>query len=144
EMVWLYDAKLSRLRDRARPIYDAIKLAPRNGVCPLCGHRVVSTLDHYLAKSRHPSYTVTPLNLLPACSDCNKLKLNRQPANARDQTLHPYFDDVSSDVWLKATLIESVDPAVVFFVDPPNQWEPVLQERIRLHFRAFGLAELYA
>jgi hypothetical protein len=144
EMVWVYDNKLSRQGNVARRIYDAIKAAPAYGICPLCGHRIVATLDHYLSKARHPLYAVTPSNLVPACTDCNKLKLNRQPAHAEDQTFHPYFDNVSDGLWLKATLIESLRPAVIFFPEPPAVWNAIKRARIVLHFQTFHLAELYA
>lgn len=144
EMVWVYDNKLSKEGQAARRVYDAIRAAPRYGLCPLCGHRVVSTVDHYLSKTIHPVYAVTPLNLVPACADCNKLKQSRQPANASDQTLHPYFDIVDDRRWLRATLIESLRPAVVFFADPTPNCGAVKCDRISLHFRTFGLATLYA
>jgi hypothetical protein len=70
--------------------------------------------------------------------------LDRQPANAAEQTLHPYFDDVDGEVWLKATLTTSNEPALTFRADPPQGWDPVLRQRVDGHFRTFGLAELYA
>ncbi len=107
EMESLYTGTFSRLGSLSRYIYDKIKVSAKHGVCPLCAHRIVSTLDHYLAKSLHPIYAVTPLNLIPACSDCNKSKLAWQPVTAEDQTLHPYFDEIDDDVWLKASVVET-------------------------------------
>jgi hypothetical protein len=49
EMKSLYKDTFSRKGSKARHIYDAIKNAPQNGICPICGQRVISTLDHYLA-----------------------------------------------------------------------------------------------
>lgn len=51
EMRTLYRDKLSKAKQPGREIYDAIKLAPRNQRCPMCGFRQVSTLDHYLPKA---------------------------------------------------------------------------------------------
>ena len=84
DMEKLYTGTFSRKNSPVRYIYDEIKLAPRNSICPLCAQRVVSTLDHYLPKSRHPAFAVTPLNLIPSCTDCNKAKLDLQPANASE------------------------------------------------------------
>jgi hypothetical protein len=144
EMSALYKGTLSRLGSRPRRIYDEIKAAPRNGVCPLCGQRIVSTLDHYLPKSRHPALAVTPLNLVPSCADCNKAKLDRQPASASEQTLHPYFDEVDDEVWLTARVEETAPPALVFSPDPPVGWDDVKRTRVLTHFRTFGLGRLYA
>jgi 5-methylcytosine-specific restriction endonuclease McrA len=144
EMGTLYKGTFSRQDTPPRAIYDEIKAAPTNSICPLCGHRVVTTLDHYLAKSRHPALAVTPVNLVPACSDCNKLKLNRQPAQASDQTLHPYFDNVDDEVWLVAGVKEIGPPVVEFEAAPPPAWPELKGTRLRNHFRVFQLAELYS
>ena len=73
-MVRVYDGRMAAQGSPGRTIYDAIKLASPNGLCPLCGQRVVATLDHYLPKSRYAALAVNPANLIPACSDCNKAK----------------------------------------------------------------------
>ena len=144
EMSTLYKGTLSRQGSRARRLYDRLKTAAPNDICPLCGQRVVKTLDHYLPKASYPTYALTPLNLVPACSDCNKSKLDRQPADASDQTLHPYFDDVDGVSWLVAEIRESSPPAAVFSVHPPANIDATTVARLRVHFETFGLGELYA
>ena len=144
EMVRLYAITLSGKRSRVRYIYDDLKSTPRNGICPLCGQRVVSTLDHYLAKSLHPALAITPVNLIPACSDCNKAKSDLQPSRASEQTLHPYFDKTDDDVWLIAKILETEPPALTFLAAPPNEWVDLKRERIIGHFRIFKLGQLYS
>jgi hypothetical protein len=144
EMTTLYKGSLSRQGSRSRRFYDRLKMAAPNDICPLCGQRVVKTLDHYLPKSTHPGYALTPVNLVPACSDCNKGKLDRQPSAVDEQTLHPYFDDVDGDSWLVAEIRESSPPAAVFSVRPHEAWDAVKARRLTVHFRTFGLGELYA
>jgi hypothetical protein len=144
EMKTLYKGTFSRLNTPTRAIYDQIKTAPKHSICPLCAHRVVTTLDHYLAQSRHPAFVVTPMNLVPACSDCNKIKLAKQAAKASEQTLHPYFDSVDNDVWLVASVEEIVPPAVAFRAEPHSSWPELKRERLLNHFSAFELANLYS
>lgn len=144
EMKSLYKGTLSRKGARQRQIYDAIMTTPEHGICPLCGQRDVSTLDHYLALSLHPAFAVAPLNLVPACQPCNKAKLDRQPMNASEQTLHPYFDDVGDMVWLKAQVIEQAMPALVFSVEPPEVCPQITRERLNSHFLTFKLGALYS
>jgi len=144
EMKALYKGTLSRKGSGPRRIYDEIKAAPRNSICPLCGQRVVSTLDHYLAQSRHPALAVTPVNLVPSCADCNKAKLDAQPTRASEQTLHPYFDDVDAEVWLAARVEESTPPALVFSAEPPPEWDDVKRARVVTHFQTFDLGSLYS
>jgi hypothetical protein len=144
EMRKLYSGTFSRLNSPTRTIYEKIKAAPKGSICPLCGHRIVTTLDHYLALSRHPGLAVTPLNLVPACSDCNKIKLAKQPAKASDQTFHPYFDEVDADVWLSAS-VERSDPLVITFKPaPPSHWSDLKKQRLYKHFAVFELGKLYS
>lgn len=143
EMGSLYTDSFVRKGSKQRHIYDQIKMAAPNGICPLCSQRVVSTLDHYLAKTKHPTFAVTPINLIPACSDCNKQKLNHQPLFAEEQTFHPYFDNLGNETWLNATIGQTKPPSISFSVIPPDNWDTVKQERLRFHFAIYGLAELY-
>ena len=129
---------------RTRNIYDRIKKLPANDICPICGQRTVGSLDHYLAQSLHSALVVTPANLVPACADCNKAKLNAQPGTAEEQTLHPYFDNVDDEAWLYAVVEETSPASLRFYPDPPADWPPVKRERIHNHFRVFGLGALYA
>ena len=141
ELIKVYTDRMAKQGAPGRPVYDALKHAASR--CPLCGHRDVTTLDHYLPKTVFPLLCVTPANLVPACSECNKAKLASTSATAGDQTLHPYFDDVDQDPWLKADVVQGAPAAVVFFVEPPRHWTSVLAARVRHHFAAFGLAGLY-
>jgi 5-methylcytosine-specific restriction endonuclease McrA len=143
EMTELFELKFSRKKSAGRCFYDAIKLAPKFGRCPLCGHRQVETLDHNLPKSKFSALAIAPLNLVPACSECNILKTDSVPELAEDQTLHPYFDNVEDDLWLYARVIESMPASFEFFADPPKHWPQILRKRVSLHFSRFGLSELY-
>jgi|SRR6185437_1335683 len=127
-----------------RHIYDTLKKQSENDICPLCGQRTVSTLDHYLPQSAHPALVITPVNLVPACSECNKAKLARQASVAIDQTLHPYFDDLGDARWLYAEVNEASPAALVFSADPPDAWGDILRQRVIAHFKTFGLGPLYA
>ena len=142
EMKQLYNGTLARSNSAARYVYDAIKLSSK--LCPLCGLRQVSQLDHYLAKSLHPTYAVAPINLVPTCSDCNKAKRDKQPRTSGEQTLHPYFDDIDDVVWLHASVDETEPPTVTFQMRPGKRWSNVKRQRASHHFDTFGLGELYA
>ena len=118
EMETLYTQTLSRLESPARQYYDALRASAPNNICPYCGQRTVSTLDHYLPKTIYPVLAVTPINLVPACGDCNKVKLDFQPPDSEGQILHPYFDDVTSEVWLEARVNDDAGRPVLEACDP--------------------------
>ncbi len=144
EMVWLYDTKMAAARAPGRLIYDQIKMAAPNGRCPLCGRGTVATLDHHLPKARYANLTITPHNLIPACQDCNKIKAHSVPHVAGEETLHPYFDDVDGQIWLRARIVEVAPAAAFYFADPPRLWSQTLRTRVRHHFRTFQLRKAYA
>jgi hypothetical protein len=144
EMVSLYTDNLAKKYSAARHIYDSIKSAAPHSICPLCAHRDVATLDHYLSKSHFPSFAVSPINLVPACSDCNKAKLAAYAIPAEKQPLHPYFDAVDSAVWLHADVIQTTPPAFSFRVVPDSNWKPLLAARVQYHFEIFNLSSLYS
>lgn len=127
-----------------RDLYGAIKSAPENDICPLCAQRTVSQLDHHLPQSAHPTLTVTPINLVPACSECNKTKLAAEAAHAGEQTFHPYFEDADDARWLFASVRETSPASLVFYPAPPVHWSPIKSERIKWHFKTYKLATLYA
>lgn len=142
EMGAVYTSRMAKQKAAGRAIYDDI-FAAAKGRCPLCGHRVVTTLDHHLPKAHYPVLAVTPLNLVPSCTDCNKAKLARIPHTAEDVSIHPYFDDVDGERWLFAEVVQVVPAAVRFRVEAPPGWDGVLAERVRRHFRDLNLSALY-
>ena len=143
EMKSLYSNTFSRKNTTSRAVYDRIMAMPKYGICPLCGHRRVSTLDHYLAKTKHPMFAITPVNLVPSCKDCNFDKSTYQPSCASEQTLHPYFDNVDDAIWLVAKVEETAPPALVFYAAPPQVWDDIKQKRVITHFEKYHLGSLY-
>lgn len=145
EMETLYTGTLARLESTARPFYDAIRASAPNDICPYCGQRTVDTLDHYLPKSLYPALAVTPINLVPACGACNKTKLDFKPPDAKDLILHPYYDDVPKDIWLKARVLDVCGkPVLEYFADPPPTWPPLWASRVKGHLDTLKLPTLYA
>lgn len=142
-MLILYDQKFARKEQGGRKYYDAIKLLAPYGRCPLCGQREVKTLDHYLPKSKFPLYAVTPYNLIPACSDCNKDKFNDVSICREKETIHPYYDDFTDEVWIKAKMIEEDPITFEFYVKKPKNWDDLKYKRACYHFEKFGLNKLY-
>src|SRR5262249_3819476 len=144
EMVSLYDQRMARKNGPARSIYNDIRMLPEGDRCPFCDQRNVSTLDHILPKGQYPALAVAPLNLVGACMECNKLKLDVRPDAAEETFLHPYFDDISGDEWLTANVVQQCPCAVVFDVDPPAKWSCTLAARLTYQFELLKLAELYS
>lgn len=144
EMERVYTQRMAKAGAPGRDIYDEIFSAARQGRCPLCTQRSVTTLDHYFPKARFPALAVAPLNLVPACAECNKAKLVAFPTRAEEVGLHPYYDDLGDVPWLEARVVERQPAAVRFSVAAPPAWGAVLSARVSRHFQAFGLAELFA
>ena len=144
EMPWLYENKFRDKNGPARDFYDRIISSAPNRLCPMCACGHVSTIDHYLPKSAYKGLAVTPINLIPACHDCNDAKLDFYAEKEEDQTLHPYFDSVDDAVWLYATVVRQKGPVVRYSVNPPDTWPDVKKARVQMHFEKFKLERIYA
>lgn len=144
DMEKVYTQRMAKTGAPGRDVYDEIFLSSPQGRCPLCTQRPVTTLDHHLPKAYFPSLAVAPLNLVPACSDCNKSKLASVPTRPEEVGLHPYYDDLGDEVWLQARVVERRPTALRFRVVAPAAWDAVLSARVEHHFRALGLGVLFA
>ncbi|MFB6777731.1 hypothetical protein ACFCX0_09940 [Streptomyces sp. NPDC056352] len=139
-----YEQRMVPTNSPGNRFYNLLKDVPHR-ICPLCSKRLVETLDHQLPKMKYPLLAVVPTNLVPACSSCNWVKGEKIPETSAEQTLHPYYDDVTGEQWLFARLqhAENRPPHVDYIVQPPEGWDIVLAARVNNHFRTFRLGELY-
>ncbi len=144
EIKRLYSQNLVK-NEEGKKIYDTLKSVPPRGVCPFCGIGDVSTLDHYLPKSKFPSFSVLPYNLVACCQDCNKNKSDKVPESKEGQSLHPYYDNFTEDQWLFAEVKESSENkiSVNFFVKGPEYWDDVDKKRVQTHFEIYNLANRF-
>jgi hypothetical protein len=143
EMKAVYTQRMANSNGPGYETYNLLKKGTFNRTCPICGQRKVSTLDHYLPKALYPSVVVTPINLIPACPDCNKVKSDDDPKSSEEETLHPYFDDLGSSRFLFATVIQDPHPLINFYVEPPIEWTEQFSIRVKNHFKSFKLNLLY-
>lgn len=146
EMVKLYDRKFVIHPEVRAKYYDKILANAKSGKCPICGIGQASTLDHYLAKTLYPTYSVTPDNLIPACKDCNTNKGNIPVDSKHDAPLHPYFDDVDNIVWLCAAIVSKNDILVAqYYVNPEIEKADVgLYARLCAHLKLYKLKHAYS
>jgi len=144
ELADVYTFRMAKLGTAGRQIYDKLKIAPKNGVCPLCSQRLVTTLDHHLPKTQYPRLSVVPFNLVPACSDCNKSKLTKYPTCSEEEMFHPYYDNIDNDLWLNALIRPMTPPTILFYVNPSANWNTLLTGRINYHFNSLELNKLYS
>ncbi|MEP6067353.1 MAG: hypothetical protein ABJ246_16055 [Paracoccaceae bacterium] len=142
DMEYLYTGGMLKV-GAGRHIYDAIMGLAPNSRCPYCGHRRVRQLDHFLPKSKYPSFSVAPLNLVPSCSDCNKDKLDGDANRLTDLPLHPYFDYIDNACWLKADVVQVPGSVFLFEVDTNCGLPATDMQRLQSQFNKLDLDELY-
>jgi hypothetical protein len=155
DLVGMYERRMSP-NHPGRPVYEEARNWRTK--CPLCGVGSVRQVDHHLPKAVFPYLAMVPINLLPICADCNYTKLAQVPNTYEEQTLHPYFDDVDGERWLKARLVTEfrvghppgqtsvASPTnwfIHFYVAAPASWDTKLAKRVAYHFETFNLAQLY-
>ncbi len=141
----LYTGQMVRRGTAARFFYDKIKTSAPNNICPYCGLGSVESLDHFLPKSHYSSLSVLPLNLIPACNDCNREKLD-SVMTSTSLSSHPYFEEerVFQEEWLSARIVQSAKPIAEFQVVAPSTWAPAMTQRVLNHFNNFDLARRYS
>jgi len=141
----LYEDYVVRSKGEAREIYDNI-LVKAHGKCPYCGGiGAAKTIDHYLPKAYFPSYSVLPINLIPACRDCNTGMGGKFPTASNLQPVHPYLDapHFFEEKWTTATIVQEVPIVVNFGVSAPVLWSSKDKSRVTQHFRDCDLGERY-
>lgn len=129
----------------ARVYYDKLLNSAPLGRCPLCGVGQASTLDHFMSKAYYPYFSVLPINLVPACADCNTKKASSELME-HSQSSHPYFEvpEIETQTWLFASVVKTSPATATFSVMPPQHWSEKLSCRIKNHFRDLELASRFA
>lgn len=141
QMEKIYTCKFASKGSPGRKYYDLLMSVPKGRRCPICGERIVRNLDHYMPKSVYTTLIVTPENLIPVCRDCNFDKLTFTISNTEDAPLHPYFDNIDSEIWLSVKLLSN--QTAIYDVTCPDTWCATLKQRVKNHLRLFSLDEFY-
>jgi hypothetical protein len=144
EMVQVYTGRMVPKNSTGRPTYNRIMALPVNQRCPLCGIGTVNTLDHYLPKTHFPVFSVTPNNLIPACTWCQGEKLEYFATTKGEQLLHPYFDNFDGEEWLVAQVVEDSPAAFRFYSLPPLHWSAANKARVATHLKELNLPVLFS
>lgn len=142
DLVKIYERGLLRRRSAARKVYEGIKIEAAK-ICPICNHRTVANLDHYLPKAKYGAFAVHPHNLVPSCYECNFTKGTISGGDYVDLPLHPYFDMVPETQWLICDIVKGSSPFGLYRIDVGDT-DSEMNEKLSNHFRLFELAELYS
>lgn len=139
----VYEKKFRPEKAPGRKYYDAIMSQTQNHLCPICDIAIATTLDHYLPKSEVPTLSVTPGNLIPICERCNHVKRNVMNQDPHEAPIHVYFDALPSGIWLHARATYGEWPEVQYYVQCPEDWSPILQNRLERHVELYKLGERF-
>lgn len=145
----LYEQYFVKKSKPARKVYDAILNSAKDR-CPFCGIGTPKNLDHFLPKKQFPQFSVLPINLIPACRDCNlECKKSVYATSEDKQLLHPYLDKEHffTEQWITAelTMETNTEPAYYnFFIEAPVSWNDVDKQRVENYFSEFNIAKRYA
>ena len=150
ELVKVYDQYFVPEDKVARRVYDAIMNSAREK-CPFCGGiGTPRNLDHFLPKAYFPQFAFLPVNLVPACRDCNMDgKADAVAATEEDQPIQPYLDDAKffNEQWVYATYHSGAGGVLGRFeysASPPARWSAIDKLRVTRHFECFDLAKRYS
>lgn len=68
--------------------------------CPYCRINTPDTIDHYIPKDDFPEFSFLPINLVPCCDKCNRIKGTRWKDENGRFFLNYYFDKICEDKFL--------------------------------------------
>lgn len=110
-------------------------------VCPYCNRQYITTvlspsgrtradIDHFLAKSQYPYFSMSIYNMIPVCKICNQALKHSHAYTFAD--VHPYRDDMNEKFW--------------FHLDENNEIRigDSGEDAIRRHIQIFKLQSLYS
>lgn len=117
--------------------------------CPYCGGLSdIDSLDHYLAKSKYPVFSIYSGNLIPACKKCNEDAKGSSVAKINsEQILHPYFDKSCffEQQWVFAKYDKtSVESRIRYYLQFNASWDKTDKARAENHFAKFNLLERFS
>ena len=141
DLIDLYKYKLLKKEYDVREYYDIIRLSSK--VCPFCGKRQTSTVDHFLAKAVYTNFTVTPINLIPCCKDCNTNKNDDDFTEKEKVFFHPYEEDTDSFKWLVAKVLLKSKELVFDFNVTNQNMDEITYHRIHNQFNLLKLKNYY-
>lgn len=141
----LYSNHFAGKTKPARTWYDQLITSLPQGRCPFCGFGQASTIDHFLPKAKFSWLSIFIPNLVPACKDCNHGKGIEVANAAREQLLHPYFEDprIEAEQWLFADIEHTNPISLNFIARPPAGWSVELSSRVTNHLRELELSRRF-
>ena len=143
----LYASQMVSKGGQGRSEYDRILANSKKNHCCFCSYNDPTELDHFLPKSVFPEFSILPINLVPSCHYCNKLKASATPTSAASSYIHPYYEEYSNLIWLEAKLNfnDVGNPTVTYQI--PNSLKvshPELATRIEHQFQVLQLNQRYS
>ncbi|WP_313578227.1 HNH endonuclease [Chishuiella sp.] len=105
------DKKLIEFKYSRTTVYDnRIKK-----ICQYCTINSCNTLDHIVPKEEYSEFAVNPLNLLPACSECNSYKGKYWKKGGNRLFLNLYTDILPDEQYLFVDLIFNTNQIEIKF-----------------------------
>jgi hypothetical protein len=99
--------------------------------CPICGISAPRVLDHHLPKSNYNPLAIYVRNLVPLCVDCNLSKGAAASALPAEQFIHPYFEKLPNERFLRAHVsVQNGGLIAEFGLDPAVQLPALLAARL--------------
>jgi hypothetical protein len=140
-----HEALLHCYKSRTKPfkrVYQEIFQSTYS--CPYCEIVKVQTLDHFLEKEIYPDLAILPVNLVPACFDCNRPRPRGIAPNGARSLMHPYFDASPVGQILHATIERAgVHWRAAFRMEDGASGEPDVPDLYQRHHRLLKLLPRY-
>jgi hypothetical protein len=108
--------------------------------CPFCNISTASDIDHFLSKDQYPCLAIFSRNLIPICSECNRLKTG----GPEGSFIHAYYDEFPGNPFLRAEIDFEPGLVIVNYLLELEHVPERLARRIQVHWKTLGLANRYS
>lgn len=144
ELCSLYSYKAKKFRELRRTLTVDEQNRPHE-TCPYCTIGPINSFDHFLPQSEFAELSDNPLNLIPACTECNGHKNNVWRKNGGSLFLNLYTDDIPEQQYLFVALnIDGQSVDAQFEVQNPNAIiEDTLFDKIAYHYEKLELCHRF-
>lgn len=113
--------------------------------CPICGIGAPRTLDHHLPKANYHPLAIYIRNLIPLCVECNQFKSVADSADPTERFIHPYFETLPEERFLRAEVtVQNGGLVVEFSLNPAVKMPALLAARLAYQLSRVRLNARYA
>lgn len=115
--------------------------------CPYCGLATPDTIDHYLPRTKFPEFSILPINMIPSCGTCNRIKNDDWIEDGVRSSINFYYDSFIKYKYLFTYISFNEGnikyPTVTCKLEYPNELTQNQFSIVLSHYKSLNLLSKY-